>query len=167
MIFLEKGLSIKLAIENFSVIDDAIKKNQIKNSILKNIFRDIFSIKKISNTDYYINIKDNELGEKIFKTISDFESFTIIKFLMDNNSTIDNIIRSTKIPKTSAYRKIHRMILDGFLIINSRGKTKTRFSTNITCLFKRILFEVKQNQIKITLVVPEKTYKNSSIIDFI
>jgi len=166
-VFLGNGLSIKLAVENFSLIYDAFKQNQIKNSIIKEIFKEIIIAKKVTNTDYHVKIINKELNSKIFKIISDFESFLIIKSLINNVATTEEIIKITEIPKTSAYRKIQKMIGEGFLIIESREKSRTRFSTKLTCLFKEIIIKIKQNQIEITLIIPEKIYKRSSIAEFI
>lgn len=165
-IFTKYGLSIKLAVENFQIIDHIMKGLSIKSTIIKNIFKQIFSIKEHS-TGWIIKIKDNQLSELLLKEISDEESMKILRLLMNDNLTIESIIRKTNIPKTTAYRKTQTLLKLGLVVILSRVKTKTRFTTNITCLFKKISYSIEKEKIVLTFVVSDKIYQKSSIKDFI
>lgn len=166
-IFVKNGLSIKLAIENFSLINEQINSQQIKNNIIKNCFNEIFHIKELSSKDYQIQVLDKQLIEKILKLIQDEENFAILRSVINNDDTIDSIIKITKIPKTTAYRRIQKLLANGLLVIISKGKTTTRFSMNVMCVFKKIILEFDNNNTKITLIVPAKTYNKSTIKDFI
>ena len=116
-LFLEHGMSIKLSIEHFEKFSNVLKKNtQINVSKFeKDCINKIIKVKK-KNENFLITIKNQELSNLILESFSDVETRKIISTLLENELTIPKILKESKVPKTSGYRKIENMILNGIII---------------------------------------------------
>ncbi|MFB5640001.1 MAG: transcriptional regulator, partial [Nitrosopumilus sp.] len=111
-LFLEHGMSIKLAIENFDKFEKVLKNNS--NLDVKKFEKDcIEKIMKIKNNGekYSIAILDSDLKNLILELFGEIESRKIISCLLENEYTSPQILKESKVPKTSGYRKIENLIL--------------------------------------------------------
>lgn len=169
-LFLEHGMSIKLSIEHFEKFINVFKK---KSNININKFEKdcINKIIKIGKKDdkYLINIIDSKLVNTIFEFLGDSESRKIISILLENEYTIPQILKESKIPKTSGYRKIEDLLISGVLIETGKILSESKKISKIRCIFQEVSINVKEEKITINGIISKKLFEKStsmkSIID--
>lgn len=61
-------------------------------------------------------IDDPKVADEILRTYGDTDSRKIMNYFTDNNCLIEEVIKNTKTPQTSGYRKIKKMIKMGIII---------------------------------------------------
>ena len=112
-LFLEYGMSIKLSIENFHKFLSILKKNSSidTNRFEKDCISKILKV-KIKNDKFLVTIIHQHLRDLILELFGDIETRKIITTLLEKEYTIPQILKESKIPKTSGYRKIENLILN-------------------------------------------------------
>jgi len=169
-LFLEHGMSIKLSIEHFEKFINVFKKNSNINinKFEKDCINKIIKIRK-KDDKYLVNVIDSELVNTIFEFLGDFESRKIISILLENEYTIPQIIKESKIPKTSGYRKIEDLLISGVLIETGKILSESKKISKIRCIFQEVSINVKEEKITINGIISKKLFEKStsmkSIID--
>jgi len=103
-LFLEHGMSIKLSIEHFQKFSSVLRKNSSID--IKKVEKDcILKILKIKKRDdkFSVSIIDSNLRDLILELFGEAETKKIISTLLENEYTIPQILKESKIPKTSGY----------------------------------------------------------------
>ncbi len=162
-LFLEHGMSIKLAIENFDKFEKVLKNNS--NLDVKKFEKDcIEKIIKIKNNGekYSITILDSDLKNLILELFGEIESRKIISCLLENEYTIPQILKESKVPKTSGYRKIENLILNGLLIESGKILSESKKISKLRCVLQEIKLDIKKGKIEITGVISKKMFEKSS-----
>jgi len=145
---LEKyGTTISQAIDDWDKISDVLKEQFAGGSLkITNNY-----IKKISELNpFQTNFKKNIIDDpKIVKTImnmlGDPDSCKIINYLMKNSSIIEDILKNNKIPSTSGYRKMDKMIAagmiieSGYVIAKNTGRKIPKYTTPFESLYVDIV----------------------------
>ena len=159
-LFLEHGMSIKLSIEHFQKFINILKKNSNINinKLEKDCINKIIKIRK-KDDKYYLSIIDSKLVNLIFESLGDFESRKIISILLENEYTIPQILKESKIPKTSGYRKIEDLLISGFLIETGKVLSESKKVSKIRCVFQEISINVKEDKISINGIVSKKFFE--------
>ena len=164
-LFLEHGMSIKLSIEHFHKFDEALKNI---SSIDKKKFENecINEIIKIKKTDknYSIKIIDQKLRDLILELCGDVETRKILICLFDNDLTIPQILRESKVPKTSGYRKIENLIINGLILESGKILSESKKISKYRCVFDEIKIEMGKNDIMIQAMINEKIFDESTSI---
>ncbi len=169
-LFLEHGMSIKLSIEHFQKFINIFKKNSNINinKFEKDCINKIIKIRK-KDDKYLISIVDSKLVDSIFEFLGDSESRKIISILLENEYTIPKILKESKIPKTSGYRKIEDLLISGFLIETGKILSESKKISKIRCIFQEVSINVKEEKITINGIISKKLFEKStsmkSIID--
>jgi hypothetical protein len=169
-LFLEHGMSIKLSIEHFQKFINIFKKNSNINinKFEKDCINKIIKIRK-KDDKYLISVVDSKLVDSIFEFLGDSESRKIISILLENEYTIPKILKESKIPKTSGYRKIEDLLISGFLIETGKILSESKKISKIRCIFQEVSINVKEEKITINGVISKKLFEKStsmkSIID--
>jgi len=162
-LFLEHGMSIKLSIEHFQKFINILKKNP---NININKFENgcIDKIIKIRKKDdkYFISVIDSTLINTIFEFLGDPESRKIISILLENEYTIPQILNESKIPKTSCYRIIENLLINGFLIETDRVLSESKMVSKIRCIFQEVSINVKKEKISINGIISKKLFEKST-----
>ncbi|QUC64744.1 transcriptional regulator [Nitrosopumilus sp. K4] len=162
-LFLKHGMSIKLSIEHFEKFLSILKTNSLldakkiqKEIIVKNI--------KIKNLDdrHVIKILNNELVNSILGFLGDFESREIILSLLETELTIPDILKKSKVPKTSGYRKIENLILNGVLIETGRIRSDSKRISKYRCCFNEIKTKMNKDKVELVCIVDKKILEKSS-----
>lgn len=162
-LFLEHGMSIKLAVENFDKFEKVLKNNS--NLDVKKFEKDcIEKIIKIKNNGekYSITILDSDLKNLILELFGEIESRKIISCLLENEYTIPQILKESKVPKTSGYRKIENLILNGLLIESGKILSESKKISKLRCVLQEIKLDIKKGKIEITGVISKKMFEKSS-----
>ena len=116
------------------------------------------------NADW-ITIRGNVLRKLILSTYGDQDKSKILESVADKPKVCSQILKSTKIPQTSAYRKINALIKQGFLapagvIHLSDGKKVQKYCA----LFDNLKINIVGNKITIKVLVNRQNLHESAIL---
>lgn len=162
-LFLDYGMSIKLSIEHFHKFINVFKKNSnldIKK-FEKNCINKIIKVKKREN-NYVITIVYPELSHLILEYFGDPETRRIISVLLEKEYTIPQILKESKIPKTSGYRKVDNLIISGLLVESGKILSESKKIAKIQCVFQEIRLDIKKDKISVVGVVSSKMFEKST-----
>jgi len=165
-LFLEHGMSIKLSIEYFHKFSETLKNisNIDRKKFENECINKIIKIKKTDN-DYSIKIIDQKLIDLMLELCGDSETRKIITCLFDNDLTIPQILKESKVPKTSGYRKIENLIINGLILESGKVLSESKRISKYKCVFDEIKIGMKKNDIMIQGVINKKTFDKSTSIN--
>jgi len=162
-LFLDHGMSIKLSIEHFQKFTNALKKNShidIKR-FEKDCINKIIKVKK-RDDKYNVIIHNTIMSDLILELFSESETRKIISSLLENEYTIPQILKESKVPKTSGYRKIENLIFNGIIIESGKVLSKSKKISKLQCVFQEIKLDIKKEKITITGIVSKKMFEKST-----
>ena len=162
-LFLEYGMSIKLSIEDFHKFLGILKKNSSidTNRFEKDCISKILKV-KIKNNKFLVTIIHQHLRDLILELFGDIETRKIITTLLEKEYTIPQILKESKIPKTSGYRKIENLILNGLIIESGKVLSESKRISKLQCIFEEIDLKIKKDKIEIIGVVNKKMFEKST-----
>ena len=165
-LFLEHGMSIKLSIEYFPKFSEILKNisNIDRKKFENECINKIIKIKKTDN-DYSVKIIDQKLNDLMLELCGDSETRKIITCLFDNDLTIPQILKESKVPKTSGYRKIENLIINGLILESGKILSESKRISKYKCVFDEIKIGMKKNDIIIQGVINKKTFDKSTSIN--
>jgi len=165
-LFLEHGMSIKLSIEYFPKFSETLKNisNIDRKKFENECINKIIKIKKTDN-DYSVKIIDQKLIDLMLELCGDSETRKIITCLFDNDLTIPQILKESKVPKTSGYRKIENLIINGLILESGKILSESKRISKYKCVFDEIKIGMKKNDIMIQGVINKKTFDKSTSIN--
>jgi len=164
-LFLEYGMSIKLSIENFHKFLTVLKKNssididRFEKDCISKILK-----AKIKNDKFLVTIIHQHLRDLILELFGDIETRKIIITLLEKEYTIPQILKESKIPKTSGYRKIENLIFNGLIIESGKVLSESKKISKLQCIFEEINLKIKKDKIEIIGVVNKKMFEKSTSI---
>jgi uncharacterized membrane protein YheB (UPF0754 family) len=162
-LFLEHGMSIKLSIEHFQKFTKVLKNNSNFDitKFEKDSINKIIKIKKREH-DYNVTIVDTELSDLILELFSDSEARKIISSLLENEYTIPQVLKESKVPKTSGYRKIENLIINGLIIESGKVLSESKKISKLQCVFQEIKLDIKKEKIIVNGIVSKKMFEKST-----
>ena len=165
-LFLEHGMSIKLSIEYFPKFSETLKNisNIDRKKFENECINKIIKIKKTDN-NYSVKIIDQKLIDLMLELCGDSETRKIITCLFDNDLTIPQILKESKVPKTSGYRKIENLIINGLILESGKILSESKRISKYKCVFDEIKIGMKKNDIMIQGVINKKTFDKSTSIN--
>lgn len=165
-LFLEHGMSIKLSIEYFHKFSETLKNisNIDRKKFENECINKIIKIKKTDN-GYSVKIIDQKLIDLMLELCGDSETRKIITCLFDNDLTIPQILKESKVPKTSGYRKIENLIINGLILESGKVLSESKRISKYKCVFDEIKIGMKKNDIMIQGVINKKTFDKSTSIN--
>ena len=146
-LFLEHGMSIKLSIEHFHKFTNVLRKNSTidVNKFEKDCINKILKVKK-RDEEFSVTIIDSDLKDLILELFGEVETRKIISTLLENEYTIPQILKESKVPKTSGYRKIENLILNGLIIESGKVLSESKKISKLQCIFQEIKLEIKNSR---------------------
>jgi len=162
-LFLEHGMSIKLSIEHFQKFTNVLKESS--NIDVKRFEKDcINKIIKVKKRDvkYNVTIIDTLLSNLILELFSDQETRKIISSLLENQYTIPQILKESKVPKTSGYRKIENLIINGLVLESGKVLSESKKISKLECIFQEIKLDIKKEKITVNGVISKKIFEKST-----
>ena len=162
-LFLVHGMSIKLSIEHFQKFINVLKKNS--NIDVKRFEKDcINKIIKVKKRDekYNVTIVNTTVSDLILKLFSEPETRKIISSLLENEYTIPEILKESKVPKTSGYRKIENLIINGLIIESGKILSESKKIFKLQCVFQEIKMDIKKEKITVTGSISKKMFEKST-----
>ena len=165
-LFLEHGMSVKISIEHFHKFDEMLKNisNIDRKKFENECINEIIKIKKIDE-DYYVKIIDQKLIDLILELCGDSETRKILSCLFDNDLTIPQILNESKVPKTSGYRKIENLIINGLILESGRVLSESKRISKYKCVFDEIKIGMKKKNITVQGVINKKIFDKSTSIN--
>ena len=109
-----------------------------------------------------MSIVDSDLRDLILELFGEVETRKIISTLLENEYTIPQILKESKVPKTSGYRKIENLILHGLIIESGKVLSESKKISKLQCVFQEIRLEIKKDKIGIIGIVNEKMFEKST-----
>ena len=109
------------------------------------------NLKKVKQDKSWVTLDDQRFIEKILKSMGDDDKKNIITCVIPELRTISDIIKMTKIPQTSGYRKINALIDDGLLVplgysTTSDGKKITQYGA----IFDDLKIMLERNKVVVS-----------------
>lgn len=162
-LFLEHGMSIKLSIEHFHRFSSILRKNSTLDikKFEKDCINKIIKIKK-KDDKYSVTIINSELSDLILELFGDVETRKIISSLLEKEYTIPQILKESKVPKTSGYRKIENLILKGLIVESGKVLSESKKISKLQCVFHEIKLEVKKENVTVMGIITEKMIEKST-----
>lgn len=162
-LFLQHGMSIKLSIEHFENFSTVLRKNSTidVNQFERECIEKILKIKK-NGEKYLVTIINLDLKNLILELFGEIESRKIISCLLENEYIIPQILKESKVPKTSGYRKIENLILNGLFIESGRVLSESKKISKLQCIFEEIKLDIKKGKITVNGIINEKTFEKST-----
>ena len=103
----------------------------------------------------------------ILETFGEIEARKIILCLLENEYTIPQILKESKVPKTSGYRKIENLILNGLIIETGKVLSESKKISKLQCVFQEIKMDVKKGKISVNGVMDKKIFEKSTSMKFL
>jgi hypothetical protein len=162
-LFLEHGMSIKLSMEHFHKFLSILKKNQTVdiNRFEKDCISKILKV-KIKDDKFLVTIIHPHLRDLILELFGEIETRKIISTLLEKEYTIPQILQESKIPKTSGYRKIENLIINGLIIESGKILSESKKISKLQCIFEEINLKIKKDKIEIIVVINKKIFEKST-----
>jgi len=163
-LFFEHGMSIKLSIENFENFHSILKNISSIDleSFEKNCIDKIIKVSRAKN-NYNIKIIDKKLSEKILDFFGDPETRKILMSLMGKSLTITEILKTSKVLKSPAYRKIENLLLDGLILESGKILKNNKRVSQYFCVFDEVHVIIKNNELVVEGIVNPSIFNQSSI----
>jgi len=162
-LFLEHGMSIKLSIEYFHRFSSILRKNSTLDikKLEKDCMNKTIKVKK-KEDKYLATIVNSELSDLILELFGEVETRKIISSLLEKEYTIPQILKESKVPKTSGYRKIENLILNGLIIESGKVLSESKKISKLQCVFHEMKIEIKKEKITVTGIITEKMFEKST-----
>lgn len=162
-LFLEHGMSIKLSIEHFHRFSSILRKNSTLDikKLEKDCINKTIKVKK-KEDKYLATIVNSELSDLILELFGEVETRKIISSLLEKEYTIPQILKESKVPKTSGYRKIENLILNGLIIESGKVLSESKKISKLQCVFHEMKIEIKKEKITVTGIITEKMFEKST-----
>ena len=156
-------MSIKLSIEYFHKFTSVLRKNSSIDVMKfeKDCISKILKVKK-RDDKFLVTIIDSNLRDLIIELFGEVETRKIISTLLENEYTIPQILKESKVPKTSGYRKIENLILHGLIIESGKVLSESKKISKLQCVFQEIRLEIKKDKFGIIGIVNEKMFEQST-----
>jgi len=135
-LFLEYGMSIKLSIEHFHRFSSILRKNSTLDvkKFEKDCINKVIKVKK-KDDKYLVTIINSKLSDLILELFGEVETRKLISSLLEKEYTIPQILKESKVPKTSGYRKIENLILNGLIIESGKVLSESKKISKLQCIF--------------------------------
>jgi len=98
----------------------------------------------------------------ILELFGEAETRKIISMLLENEYTIPQILKESKVPKTSGYRKIEILLLHGLIIELGKILSESKKISKLQCIFEELKLDIKKDKIAIVGIVNKKMFEKST-----
>ena len=163
-LFFTHGMSLKLSIEHFEKLHNALKKylkidlKKFEEDCIKKIVR----VSKSENK-YFIKIVNPRLSNEIFDFYGDPQSRQILSCIMGKSLTISKILKNSKVLQSPAYRKIENLLLTGLILESGTIITKNKRVSQYICFFDEVHAVIRENELVMEGIVNARNFNKSSI----
>jgi len=164
------GMNMVQAVKDFHKLDSVLREffgantDEIETKSLLNVIE----LDKTEKKEEGITIQDQELSKIFLDTLGDEDKKRILGTVLNKSLIVSDILKESKIPQTSGYRKINSMILNGILISNgfelSKDKKKIKkYETS----FQNIKMDIQEKGMIVKIQLKKHLLTNSAIFQII
>ncbi len=164
------GMSLKQAIENFSVLDSVLREffgggaEGLERKFIKSV---ITLEKSIEAEREMVTVEDKELSSRILRSLGDNEKCAILDSVKSEARTVREIIELCNISQNVGYLKISALIEDGLLTADNNTDTTDAASKKYKALFENINVMFDKNEISVKIQMSEQHLRNSAVVQVI
>lgn len=164
------GMNMVQAVKDFYKLDSVLREffGASADEIEKKSLRNVIELEKTEKKGEWITIQDQELTKIFLQTFGDEDKKAILGTVLDKSLIVADILKESKIPQTSGYRKINSMISDGILISNgfelsNDNKKIKKYET----VFENIQMDIQENGMIVKIQLKKDLLTNSAILQII
>lgn len=164
------GINMVQAVKDFYKLDSVLREffgasaDEIETESLLNVIE----LEKTEKKEEWVTIQDSELSKIFLDTLGDDDKKKILGTVLNKTLIVADILKESKIPQTSGYRKINSMISDGILISNgfelSRDNKKIK---KYETAFQNIKMDIEENSMIVKIQLKKHLITNSAILQII
>jgi len=164
------GMNMVQAVKDFHKLDSVLREffgsnaDEIETKSLLNVIE----LERTKKKEAWVTIQDQELSKVFLDTLGDDDKKTILGIVLNKSLIVADILKESKIPQTSGYRKINSMILNGILISNgfelsNDNKKIKKYET----VFQNIKMDIQENGMIVKIQLKKHLLTNSAIFQII
>ena len=164
------GLNMVQAIKDFYKLDSVLREffganaDEIETKSLLNVI----GLEKSEKKEEWVTIQDQELSKIFLEMLGDEDKKTILGTVLNKPMIVADILKESKIPQTSGYRKINSMISNGILVVNgfelsNDNKKIKKYET----VFQNIKMDIQENAMIVKIQLKKHLLTNSAIFQII
>ena len=174
-LFEKHGISLAESVKQFQKLDLVLREHFGKGAdgIEAKFFQNLCNLNQNSKdqkdtkskSTKWITITDPNLTSIILEAFGDEDKKNIISSVNEEPKIVYEILKESKIPQTSGYRKINSLIENGILIIDGHIETKEGKKVNkYRTAFKNIRITIIKNEVSVDIQVDDKRMWEESAI---
>ncbi|MEK0350102.1 MAG: transcriptional regulator [Nitrosopumilus sp.] len=164
------GMNMVQAVKDFHKLDSVLREffgvnaDKIETkSLLK-----VIELERTEKKEGWITIQDQELSKIFLDTLGDKDKKKILGTVLKKSLIVSDILKESKIPQTSGYRKINSMILNGILISNGFELSKdNKKIKKYETVFQNIKMDIQENGMIVKIQLKKYLLTNSIIFQII
>ena len=164
------GMNMVQAVKDFHKLDSVLREffgvnaDKIETkSLLK-----VIELERTEKKEGWNTIQDQELSKIFLDTLGDKDKKKILGTVLKKSLIVSDILKESKIPQTSGYRKINSMILNGILISNGFELSKdNKKIKKYETVFQNIKMDIQENGMIVKIQLKKYLLTNSVIFQII
>jgi len=164
------GMNMVQAVKDFHKLDSVLREfygasaDEIETKSLLNVIE----LEKTEKKEEWVTIQDQELSKILLETLGDEDKKKILGTVLNKTMIVADILKESKTPQTSGYRKINSMISNGILISNGFELSKdNKKIKKYETVFQNIKMDIQENSTIVKIQLKKHLLTNSTIFQII
>lgn len=164
------GISTKESIEQFHKLDAILRElfGAGADGLEKRFLDSLCKVNKSSKKESWISINDDEVKHAILSTYGDDEFAKIINSVTEEPKIIIDVLKETKLPQTSGYRKVNWLIDHGLLIEDgvhevNEGRKVSKYSP----IFENVKIHIHKGKVSVDVRFDSRRLESSTILQVV
>ena len=163
------GINLVQAVKDFHKLDSVLREffGATADEIETKSLLSVIELEK-SEKEEWVTIQDQELSKIFLEMLGDEDKKTILGTILKKSLIVADILKESKIPQTSGYRKINSMIADGILISNGYELSKdNKKIKKYEAAFQNIKMDIQEDRMIVKIQLKKHLLTNSLILQTI
>ncbi|MFN3655260.1 MAG: hypothetical protein ACK4TO_08060 [Candidatus Nitrosotenuis sp.] len=161
----EQGFEISEILSKFGQLRRKLFEFELDFKKIEDMILRDFLTTEVHSSETWLVINNKVLTELILKTFADEDKKMILDFTRNNSETIPKILSLCKLPNTSGYRKVKKLIDDGFVIPTGMVETfEGRRALRYRSIIQKVQIYINKNDVIAKILVPEEILNSSLIV---
>ena len=163
------GINLVQAVKDFHKLDSVLREffGATADEIETKSLLSVIELEK-SEKEEWVTIQDQELSKLFLEMLGDEDKKTILGTILKKSLIVADILKESKIPQTSGYRKINAMISDGILISNGYELSKdNKKIKKYEAAFQNIKMDIQEDKMIVKIQLKKHLLTNSLILQTI
>lgn len=165
-LFEKYGISITQAMNDFEKFDEILK--EVFGGGSKGVIRSILSnmCKFNSKEDGVVILREPKITETVLDMLGDKDYRQILDMLIGKSLIPYEILKKTKIPQASGYRKIDALVKTGLLVEDGKVLLSEtgRPAIKLTTLYRGLNMKIVKNKVTVEVMLSKNMLQKSSIL---